>query len=325
MSFNFDVNKKRAKLYKNIRSFFDERGYSEVFTPSLSSYLIPEPTIYNFKTDFISPFDETKSFYLIPSPEVFMKELIASTECSIYQISKCFRNGEQTGLIHNPEFTMLEYYTLNKDDSFSIPLTISLIRETTVGDSFWINKEPVVTSCREEIKRNCNFDLNNTQDKKALNKEAEKLNIIFEENESWEDTFNRIFITFIEPNLPKDRMVFLTEYPKQIECLAENKENSPYKKRWELYVNGLEIANCYTEEINKNEIENKLDKEEKKLLKERKGTKYNTSPLWPGFKELAMKKCSGVAMGLDRLLIAELNLKDIDDTLLFPFSILKKR
>ncbi|MFA7109218.1 MAG: amino acid--tRNA ligase-related protein [Sphaerochaetaceae bacterium] len=119
--YDFAIAKKRNELYKNIREFFDDKGYLEVDTPSLSDNLIPENSIENFSTMFSNEFLLSKEFYLIPSPEVFMKKLFVQEDCpSIYQISKCFRNSEQLGKIHNPEFSMLEYYTKGFDEKDSI-------------------------------------------------------------------------------------------------------------------------------------------------------------------------------------------------------------
>ena len=114
-------------MYRAIRSFFDERGYLEVFTPTLSPSLIPEPTIKSFETEFINPFEERMKLYMIPSPEIFMKEMIANGSGSIYQISNCFRNSEQLGDVHNPEFSMLEYYSVGMDEVDSIKLTKELL------------------------------------------------------------------------------------------------------------------------------------------------------------------------------------------------------
>ncbi|NCC65549.1 MAG: elongation factor P--(R)-beta-lysine ligase, partial [Spirochaetia bacterium] len=105
----------RSHMNRIIRSFFDERGYTEVDTPLLSPTLIPESTIENFATRFENPFLPSSELYLVPSPEIYMKQLIAQGFGSIYQISHCFRNSEQLGHIHNPEFTMLEYYTMQAD------------------------------------------------------------------------------------------------------------------------------------------------------------------------------------------------------------------
>ncbi|HKL59153.1 MAG TPA: amino acid--tRNA ligase-related protein, partial [Sphaerochaeta sp.] len=113
----------RSQLNRSIRTFFDQRGYLEVETPTLSPDLIPEPTIQNFATTFDNEFVGSRELYLIPSPEVYMKKLIADGFGSIYQIGHCFRNSEQIGRHHNPEFSMLEYYSVGMDESDSIGLT----------------------------------------------------------------------------------------------------------------------------------------------------------------------------------------------------------
>ena len=85
----------RSRLMGSMRSWFAQRDYLEVETPTLSADRIPEPTIQNFSTRLISEFLGEKELYLIPSPEVFMKKVIAATHRSIYQFSHCFRNSEQ--------------------------------------------------------------------------------------------------------------------------------------------------------------------------------------------------------------------------------------
>lgn len=110
-----------------IRRFFTEKDFLEVSTPTLSPYLIPEPSIKVFRTDFMNEFKGHLPLYLIPSPEIFMKKLLAAGSGSIFQISQCFRNAEQLGDVHNPEFTMLEYYAVDADEKDSIELTIEMI------------------------------------------------------------------------------------------------------------------------------------------------------------------------------------------------------
>ncbi len=325
MHFDFEVAKKRSYLYSGIRLFFQKKGFVEVETPTLSPFLIPEPTINSFKSEFISDFRDKKDFFLIPSPEVFMKELIASGSPSIFQISKCFRNNEQIGFEHNPEFSMLEYYTLNEDDRYSIDLTEEMLRNTNVGNPSLFSDEKIVLSMEEAFLKYAGFDLEKTQEIKSIQYEAKRLGIRYSKDDSWEDTFNRIFLTLVEPSLPKDKRVYLKDYPEKIECLAENYKDRPYKKRWEMYFKGIEVANCYTEETNKASIAERLGSEQKKLEKSRKGTCHVISPYNSLFSELDMKASSGVALGLDRLLMIEMEKRNIDEVLLFPFSLLVER
>ena len=318
--FDFKAQKARSALYRNIRSYFDSRDYLEVFTPTLSPSLIPEPTIKAFGTEFINEFTGNLSLYMIPSPEIFMKAVLSSGSPSIYQISICFRNSEQLGDVHNPEFTMLEYYTLGYDDGDSIDLTIDMIRESAISSCSWIDQKPLIITMEEAMMEYAGVDLLKAQDIGFLRAEAERLGLLLPDEESWEDTFNRIFLTFVEPSLPKDREVYLRDYPKQIECLAKDYPDKPYKMRWEMYIKGIEVANCYTEETDKEKIRSYYDKEQKRLIRERENTGDVISKADSAFADLSMPEMSGVAIGLDRLLLAEYGGEEIEDLLLFPMK-----
>ena len=318
--FDFKAQKARSLLYKNIRSYFDDLDYLEVFTPTLSPSLIPEPTIKAFGTEFINEFTGNLDLYMIPSPEIFMKELLASGSPSIYQISTCFRNSEQLGDVHNPEFSMLEYYTLGYDDSDSLSLTIDMIEKTAISEMKWMKEKPLVITMEEAMKEYAGVDLIKAQDISFLREEAERLNLYIPKKESWEDTFNRIFMKFVEPNLPKDRAVYLRDYPKQIECLAKDYSDKPYKMRWEMYINGIEVANCYTEETDRAKIKAYYEKEQKILEEEREKSGDVVSKADLSFTALQQPEMSGVAIGLDRLLLTEYGKTEIEDVLLFPMK-----
>ena len=295
-----------------MREFFDGRGYTEVDTPTLSPDLIPEATIQDFETTFTNEFIGSRNFYLIPSPEVFMKRLIAEGFGSIYQFCHCFRNSEQIGEVHNPEFTMLEYYTVGYDEQDSIPLTEELIARTapkgtdkdllppfrrmTMQEALWEFAHVDLEACKR-------LDLM-TSDK----------------TEPWEDTFNRIFLTLVEPNLPQDRPLVLDRYPQQIECLAKRDGN--YRKRWEMYMRGVEIANCYDEERDVETVRDYYRREYAKLCAERSESGLPIPDVDLSFSDIFARfpQTSGVAMGIDRLLMVQAGEKELGAFLLFPFS-----
>ena len=284
----FDLNsqKKRSIMNRKIREFFDLKSYTEVFTPTLSDTLIPEVNIQNFQTKYVNEFLKDKDFFLIPSPEIFMKKILAETKENIYQISSCFRNCEQIGHLHNPEFSMLEYYSIGFDEIDSIKLTEELLNYLQDDDTF-----------REKLR---SMGHNPTDD------------------EVWQDMFNRLFLQYVEPFLCKDKPLILKDYPKQIECLAQC--NGNYRRRWEMYINNVEIANCYKEENNK-EASLKYYKEESALIYEaRKGTNLPCPNIDLNFSSLDIPSSSGVAIGLDRLLMSLLGKKDLSDLILFPLQ-----
>lgn len=325
----------RSRLFRSIRGFFDDRGYVEVETPTLSPDLIPEATIDDFATTFINEFEGSREMYMIPSPEVFMKRLIAQGSGSIYQISKCFRNCEQIGEIHNPEFSMLEYYTVGYDEEDSIDLTQRLLRETalpgcpqSVLEDFetLTVREAVLRYTQREYTKGCTggedvdpLDLDELQNPRDLREQAQRLGLYVPDHESWDDTFNRVFINFVEPNLPKDHPVCLKDYPRQIECLAER--NGNYRRRWELYIEGIEVANCYLEETDVETVRGYYREECGKLARLRANNGKVIPDADDSFADIfaTFPKCSGVAMGLDRLLMVETGRSDIEDVLLFPF------
>ncbi|MBO6000371.1 MAG: elongation factor P--(R)-beta-lysine ligase [Spirochaetales bacterium] len=318
---NINAAKARSLLYANIRNYFTKRGYLEVETPTLSPDLIPEATIDNFGTTFINEFQGSREMYMIPSPEIFIKKLLAAGSGSVFEISKCFRNCEQLGQSHNPEFTMLEYYTVGFDEKDSIALTQDMIRKTALdGCPASVLEDFEILSVRDAMKRYANVDIDNLQNPKDLRKAAQDLGLPIPGPESWDDTFNRIFINFVETSISKDHPVCLTDYPKQIECLAV--ENGNYRRRWELYINGLEVANCYLEETDQEKARSYYRSEYQKLVSLRSDNGKVIPDVDDTFCETLSKlpKCSGVAIGLDRLLMVESAAKDIDDVLLFPFS-----
>ncbi|MGE4453232.1 MAG: amino acid--tRNA ligase-related protein [Sphaerochaeta sp.] len=313
---------KRSQMNRAIRAFFDYRSYTEVDTPILSPTLIPEATIENFSTRFENPFLPSRELFLVPSPEIYMKQLIAEGMGSIYQISHCFRNSEQLGHIHNVEFSMLEYYTVGADEQDSISITEALIASLLCDDSPDYLKPPFRRMTVAEAMWNyAGVDLEKHQRQSTLASEARRLSLSLPDTpESWEDTFNRIFLTFVEPNLPQDRPLVLEQYPKQISCLA--KADGLYRKRWELYIRGVEIANCYDEERDESKIASYYRSEYAKLIEARKDRSSVIPDIDPNLASIfsTMPPCSGVAMGLDRLLMLLMDKNSLQGVILFPLS-----
>lgn len=308
----------RSQLNRSIRTFFDQRNYLEVETPTLSPDLIPEPTIQNFSTRFDNEFVGSKDLYLIPSPEVYMKRLISDGFGSIYQIGHCFRNSEQIGQHHNPEFSMLEYYSVGMDEQDSIGLTEELFAHLDGPDFLKPPFDRLTVS--EAMWQYAQIDLDKNQSQKALAQEARRLGLsVPEQQESWEDTFNRIFLTLVEPNLPQKKPLVLDRYPQQIDCLAKREGN--YRRRWEMYAGGVEIANCYDEETDKEKVSAYYRKQYAILIQERAERGLVIPDADPDFAEIFTNfpSCSGVALGLDRLQMLLMGASSLEGVILFPF------
>lgn len=337
---DIDLLFQRARIIRNTRTFFDKENYLELDTPLLSPDLIPESCLEVFKTDYISPANSAKNnnkeLYLIPSPEIWMKKIIAEKRINIYQIGKCFRNCESIGRTHSPEFTMLEYYTMNADYTDSLLITEALFR-TLLSDStlvqFQSEKEleelspPFLRlSMDEAFSQFAGFSLITAIENHTLKEHAGMLGIEVRPETSDADLYNLIFIHCVEPNLPKNKPIALLDYPAIVPCLAQlnegSKKSALTRQRWELYMRGLETANCYSEETNAEYIKNYFIEEgalKNKCAEIKHKIDYNYPKIFlprkEGGGEIMFPRCSGVALGMDRLIMALTGRKTIDAVL----------
>ncbi|GHT90154.1 elongation factor P--(R)-beta-lysine ligase [Spirochaetia bacterium] len=319
---DIELLRERSRIFRLIRSFFDTRNYLEVDTPLLAPDLIPETCLEVFETAYLAPPNSktrgTRPYWLIPSPEIWMKKLIARHRTSLYQLCKCFRNGESLGGLHSPEFTMLEYYTMDAQYLDSLALTEELVA-SLLGDSAaeaGIRPPFLRITMEEAFSRWAGFSLFAAVEKGTLEDEARKLGLNPPPGLSTAALYDLIFIHAVEPALPKDRAVAITDYPAFVPCLAKKSPDGKTVERWELYVRGIELANCYSEET---------DPKELRRYFEREGALKNQTALVPhridgDYWRNVLPPCSGVAMGLDRLVMALTERSSIDSVLPFPMG-----
>lgn len=317
----------RSGVLNHVRSFFLERKYLELDTPALSPALIPETCLEVFETRYLEPWSgNTQSLYLVPSPEVYIKQIIAAHKVSVFQISKCYRNVESVGKTHSPEFTMLEYYTMQADYNDSLQLTGELFASfSSVHCDIpnFITRPFTKLTMSEAFKLYAGFYLDDCQTVSLLADQALRLNI-HEPADSpftswaWDDLYELLFVHAVEPFLPKDEMTVLTDYPSFVPCLAQNADDF-HKQRWELYGGGIEIANCYSEETDPVKVKDYF-LHEGKLKKELSRITHDIDPsYWEHFKDFP--KCSGVALGFDRLLMLLTKRSSIDAVIPFPLNL----
>ena len=274
---NLTCLSERARVLRQIRAFFDARGFTEVETPVRIPAPAPEPHI---------DCPPSGDWFLRASPELQMKKLLAAGMERIYQIGPCFRAGEK-GRRHSPEFTMLEWYRANADYSDIARDAEELVAEVlrprgsaalprmTVREAYlrWAGWDPV---------------------------------------EAWDqDRFDFDMATKIEPNLPKGPL-FLMDYPAPAASLARLKADDPrVAERWELYVDGLELANAFTELTDPVEQRRRF----KSARAERRALGEADYPLDEEFLDALarMPPSGGVALGVDRLVMLACGVRDISD------------
>ena len=308
----------RSELVTKTREFFLSRGYVETDTPLLAPWLIPESSLEAFATEFKHPFMEGIPLYLIPSPELWMKKIIADSRTNVFQLCKSFRNAESLGRLHNPEFTMLEYYTIGGDSSSSARLTEALFEALAPPDSPKEARPPFRRmTMAEAFHAYTGLDLDSLVQEEAMIEAARGLGLMVNSEAPWEEAFNIIFLSLVEPVLPMDRPLILDEYPAGIECLARDIPGRPYKERWELYVRGIEVANCFTEMADRRAVadyfRSQTEKKAQALVPHVVDTRY--PEIFGDF-----PPCSGVAIGFDRLFMVMMGMRDIGEAINFPFS-----
>lgn len=310
------ILKRRALFIQQTREFFIHNGYLEVDTPILSPYLLPEPSIEVFRTLHLTP-GMTES-YLIPSPEIWMKRLLACGSGSIFQITKSFRNVEFPGRHHNPEFTLLEWYTVEHDYRDSIGIVEGLLQFLQKGlelGSTWGVPIPRI-SMKEAFSRYADANLDELLEEEPMRLAALQAGIPISESDGWQELFHKLFLMKVEPSLADYDAVIVYDYPAAIPTTA--KAAFGYAERWELYIGGVEVANCYTEATDPEAMERFL--REEAMRKEECRVQHRVD--WE-FAELFKKgfpPCSGVALGMDRLFMLICGAKSIGEVILFPFK-----
>lgn len=280
--------RRRAEIIRQIRAFFDVRGFVEVTTPVLIAAPAPEPHI---------DCPNCGKGFLRASPELQMKKLLAAGMDKIYQIGPCFREGE-FGTRHHPEFTMLEWYRLGVDYRAIYAEMMELMKTLFSPEDCGTPQTKTIAELYQELA--------------GWNPFAE-----FDQ-----DRFDYDMATKIEPGLPHG-FCSLWDYPKEAASLAKISSKpskpssflippssfSPYAERWELYYNGIELANCFTE------LCDGVQQRERFVAARAERARLGESdyPLDEEFLELVplMKSASGVALGVDRLVAALCGENDI--------------
>ncbi|MCD6047362.1 MAG: epmA [Gammaproteobacteria bacterium] len=299
--------KMRAEILAKIREFFAIRKVMEVETPSLSHSTIPDPCILSFQV-------LNTDLYLQTSPEFAMKRLLAAGSGPIYQIAKAFRVDE-SGRLHNPEFTMLEWYRpgfthrdliIEVDALLRRILNCEVSKCETYGDLFqqYLQINPYQTSL-EELK-DC------AQKNQIEVFDAEKFTTVT-------DWLQLLMAHIIEPHLGQNHQpTVVTDFPIAQAALAKADPYNPLvAERFEVYWKGMELANGFHELCDAKEQRKRFEANNA----ERCAQGLPEIPLDENFLaalEHGMPACAGVALGIDRLVMAALNLDNIADVIAFP-------
>lgn len=305
---------KRAKLIKEIRRFFTDRGLLEVETPVLSEFGVTDVHLSTFSTAFVSPFaEQSKTLWLSTSPEYHMKRLLAAGSGPIFQICRVFRN-EESGQRHNPEFTMLEWYRPHFDMYRLINEVDDLLQQ--------------ILDCKPTESLSYQFAFQEyvgldplSAERSELIAKAKQHNLLGAENESRDTLLQFLFSSLVEPKIGQENPVAVYHFPATQAALAQvSSEDHRVAERFEFYYKGLELANGFHELTDVNEQQHRFEQDNR--LREKMGLPAQEIDIrLLEALRAGVPNCSGVALGIDRLLMIALEAEKIADVMAFSVDI----
>ena len=304
----------RSKIYRTIRRFFDDRGVAEVTTPVLGASGVSDLHIQS-----LSLVDEGQTWFLQTSPEYSMKRLLAGGSGSIYQICPAFRAGE-SGSKHNTEFSMLEWYRVGYSLSDLVTEVATLLQQTLDVNQIKISKFRF-TTYRELFTNRFDVNPHDAGIEKlrrlisAENLAAEHIDNI-DDDATCNECLDLLFTSCIEPRL--DEPTFVLEFPVGQAALAKistNDQCDVVANRFELYWQGMELANGYDELTDPDELRQRFEKNNVQRVARGLSEVAPDNKLLTSMSELP--ECAGVAIGLDRLVMLLCGKRSIDEVLTF--------
>jgi len=303
----------REQIIKSMREFFYAQSFHEIIIPVLNRSIPLEPNIFPFVTKWNTR-NKTQTLFLSTSPERRIKQMIAKGVKNCFAIGSSFRNLEDSGTLHTPEFLMLEWYRKNATYKNIMDDTQHLLKH--ISNSLKIENK-LTLDFSQTWKKISLSSLFSRFLKTDLNKIIEKEQLIFDiaqkkgyniKNTSWNNLYDQLFVNEIESHLPREPF-FLIDFPMQISPLCKPKKNNTLlAERFELYINGVEIANGNTENTDSESIYNNFVVEQNK--------RSNSQPIDKKFIDsIAKIKASyaGIGLGVDRLTMLLAHCDRIDE------------
>ncbi len=306
--------KQRAAILHSIRAFFSSRGVLEVDTPAMSHATVTDVHLHTFRTEFVGPgFAKGRELHLMTSPEFHMKRLLAAGSGCIYQISKAFRN-EENGRYHNPEFTMLEWYRVGFDHHQLMDEMDALLQQVlhcsaaermTYQQAFLnqLNVCPLEASMAELKVAAASLGLSD----------------IAEPEQDRDTLLQLLFSVGVEAKIGQSVPAFVYDFPASQAALAKiNREDERVADRFEVYFQGIELANGFHELDNPQEQLARFEQDNQKRLEMGLKPQPIDYHLIAAL-EAGLPECAGVALGIDRLIMLALGCDHIDKVTAFPF------
>ena len=315
---SLDSLKIRAAIIRQIRVFFESRGFLEVETPVLSR----DTVVDRYLEPFVVSVGDNTSYYLQTSPEFAMKRMIAAGAKAIFQIGRVFRRGD-FGQMHNPEFTMLEWYRTGEDYAAGIAFLSDL------ADAVLQRGKSSLVTLRQLFAAHVRLNPQ-TADCGQLRDYVYTSGIAFPESfslpeqdrENWVDL---IFSEHIQPPLGKVEPVIVIDHLASQSQLAKTRRvrddfcEFDVSERYELFVDGLELANGYHELLDTDVLLDRIRATNALRISDGTTPLPEESRLLDAMRH-GLPPCCGCALGLDRLVMAALKTRNIADIIAFPWD-----
>jgi lysyl-tRNA synthetase class 2 len=323
----------RETVIREIRAFFERQRFHEVEAPILLAHPAAESYLDVFETTLLDRARHPTKAYLSTSPEVAIKKLLVAGIGNSFSIQKSFRNTETGSDLHNPEFTILEWYRVGvdykaimKDCEQLLGAINKKVNNTDTPTLTYQGKRVNLAAPWERLSvaqafatwAHLNFD--EFLDPKNARHMAQKKGYKVEPNTTWGELYNQIFLNEVEPHLGRGHPTILFEFPGSMAALARRKPTDPrFAERFEFYIEGLELGDCYSELTDAKEQEERFNKELKEVQRLGKTT-YDYDHDFIDALKVGMPDASGIAVGIDRLCMLFANVTDIAETMFFPVS-----
>jgi len=318
---NLENHKKLFKVKDGIKNYFDSKGYQELELPVMSPAIIPESYIEIFKTEF-NYFDRQENLFLTSSPELFIKRLIAEGIGNCYYLGKAFRNSEPHSEKHSPEFIILEFYKVPatyldvETEMLGLLQFLSKNLHNSLTFSYQGHKISLEkferVSVVEAFHKYAGIDEKTLLAEKSFINEAKKKGYNVE-NATYEDLFSQIYTQEIEPKLGMNgHPTIIYDYPIAFAPLCKPNPDGKTAQRFELYIAGVELGNCYNELTDWKILESRFKKEEY-LRKQKNMTPHEIDYGFIEAMKTKMPPYSGIAVGVERLAMVFFDSNSIED------------
>jgi lysyl-tRNA synthetase class 2 len=312
-----DTLKRRAQLLADVRRFFAARQVLEVETPVLSQAAPTATYLDSFEAQYLPPGSEPQSYYLQTSPEFLMKRLLAAGSGDIYQIARVFRNGE-LGRLHNPEFTMLEWYRpaldyhglMDEVDALlqqvaGLPAALKFSYQTLFEQ--YLKLDPLQAE-EDSLKQTALASIKGLPDDWQSDRDG------------W---LEMLMSEVIEPALAKLKQpVIVYDFPAsqaQLARIMQKESGVSVAARFEVFAGGLELANGYDECLDAAELEQRFEADNRQRQQQGKSVMPLDVRLLAAI-EHGLPPCTGVAIGLDRLMLLITGLNQLEAVQSFGFE-----